>query len=316
MFFSVFWSTARDSVPHFLTNRAVLVNLGHNYNGCYSYPGFSPMHAVRTTNPSVEIMKKYPRISIITPSFNQGNFIEQTILSVLSQDYPNLEYLVADGGSSDATLDVLAKYSGKVTWISEADEGQTDAINKGLRRATGSVVGYLNADDLLLPGTLKRVGEVFINHPQTCWVTGKCRIVDEENNEIRRPITVYKNTLLGLHSFSLLLMTNYISQPATFWRKDASESIGYLDENLRYVMDYEYWLRLYSKSPPVFIPEYLAAFKIHQSSKTTSTGHKDIYVDEEKIIVGRYVRSRSQMFLHNAHRLMMTLAYSVMNRSG
>jgi len=261
-------------------------------------------------------MEMHPKISIITPSLNQGDFIEQTILSVLSQDYPNLEYLVMDGGSSDTTLGILKKYAAKVTWISEADQGQTDAINKGLRRATGAIVGYLNADDLLLPGTLKKIAQAFINHPKSCWVTGKCRIVDEENNEIRRPITVYKNMLLGLHSFTLLLMTKYVSQPATFWRRESLESIGYLDENLRYVMDYEYWLRLYSKSPPVFLSEYLAAFKIHQSSKTTSTGHRDIYVDEEKIVVGRYVRSRFQMFLHNAHRLLMTFAYSVMNRGG
>ena len=259
-------------------------------------------------------MEMHPKISIITPSFNQGDFIEQTILSVLSQDYPNLEYLVMDGGSSDTTLTILKKYSGKVTWISEADKGQAHAINKGLRRASGSIVGYLNTDDVLLPGTLKKVADAFINDPQTVWVTGKCRIVDEENNEIRRPITVYKNTLLGSHNFSLLLMTNYISQPATFWRREALESAGYLDENLRYVMDYEYWLRLYSRWPPVFIPEYLAVFKIHRNSKTTSTGHKDVYVDEEKIVVGRYVRSRFQMFLHNMHRLMMTFAYSVMNR--
>lgn len=259
-------------------------------------------------------MKKYPRISIVTPSFNQGSFIEETILSVLSQDYPDLEYLVMDGGSSDATLNVLKKYSGKITWFSEADKGQTHAINKGLRRATGSIVGYLNADDLLLPGALRKVGEMFIEDPQIWWLTGKCQIVDEENNEIRRPITVYKNMLLGWHSFSLLLMTNYVSQPATFWRRDALESLGYLDESLRYVMDYEYWLRLYAKSPPIFIPEYLAAFKIHRNSKTTSTGHKDVYISEEEIVVQRYVRSRFQMFLHHVHRSLMTFAYSVMNR--
>src|SRR5215208_6362038 len=123
-------------------------------------------------------MEMHTKISIITPSLNQGDFSEQTILSVLSQDYPNLEYLVVDGGSSDATLGVLAKYSGKVIWLSEVDKGQTDAINKGLRRATGSIVGYLNADDLLLPDTLKKVEQAFSNHPQTGWVTGKCRIVD------------------------------------------------------------------------------------------------------------------------------------------
>jgi glycosyltransferase involved in cell wall biosynthesis len=259
-------------------------------------------------------MKKYPRISIITPSFNQGDFIEETILSVLSQEYPDLEYLVMDGGSSDATLSVLKKYSGKITWFSEPDHGQTDAINKGLRRATGSIVGYLNADDLLLPSALKKVAQRFTNDPQTWWVTGKCQIVDEENNEIRRPITVYKNILLRWRSFSSLLMTNYISQPATFWRREALESLGFLDESLRYVMDYEYWLRLYSKHPPSFIPEYLAAFKIHRNSKTTSTGHKDIYVAEEKIVVQRYVRFRPQLFLHDAHRLLMTFAYSFMNR--
>jgi len=314
VYFSVLRSTAYGIVPHFLTNRAVLVNLGHNYNGCHSHPKFSRVHAMGSTDPSVEIMKKYPRISIITPSFNQGNFIEETILSVVSQDYPDLEYLVMDGGSSDATLNVLKKYSGKITWFSEADNGQTHAINKGLRRATGSIVGYLNADDLLLPGVLGKVAEALIDDPQTWWVMGKCRIVDEENNEIRRPITVYKNILLRLHSLSTLLMTNYISQPATFWRGEALESIGYLDESLHYVMDYEYWLRLYSKYPPVFIPEYLAAFKIHRNSKTTSTGHKDIYIAEEKIVVQRYARSRFQMFLHDAHRFMMTFAYSVMNR--
>lgn len=259
-------------------------------------------------------MKKYPRISIVTPSFEQGDFIEETILSVLSQEYPDLEYLVMDGGSSDATLNVLKKYSGKITWCSEPDQGQAHAINKGLRRATGSIIGYLNADDLLLPGALRKMAEAFMGNSQNWWVTGKCRIVDEENREIRKPITVYKNALLRWNSFPFLLMTNYISQPATFWRREALDAIGYLDERLRYVMDYEYWLRLYSKGPPIFIPEYLAAFKIHRDSKTTSTGHKDVYIAEEKVVVQRYARSRPQMVLHNAHRSLMTFAYSLMNR--
>lgn len=259
-------------------------------------------------------MKDYPRISIITPSFNQGRFIEETIHSVLSQEYPNLEYLVMDGGSSDDTLNVLKRYSGKITWFSEADQGQTHAINKGLRRATGSILGYLNADDLLLPGALQKVVEIFNDDSQVWWVTGKCHSVDEKNNEIRRPITIYKNVLLRLSSPSLLLITNFISQPATFWRRETLECVGYLDESLHYVMDYEYWLRLYAKSPPVFIPEYLAAFRIHRKSKTTSTGHKNIFIAEEKMVLQRYVKSRLQMFLHNAHRSLMTVAYTMMNR--
>lgn len=259
-------------------------------------------------------MNKHPAITLITPSLNQGDFIEETILSVLSQEYPNLEYIVMDGGSSDSTLDILERYADRIIWFSEPDQGQTHAINKGLRRASGSILGYLNADDVLLPGALHRVAGTFTDHPHAGWVTGQCRIIDDQNHEIRKPITLYKNMHLRICSHSLLLMTNYISQPATFWRREALESAGYLDEGLRYVMDYEYWLRLFSLSPPVFIPEYLASFKIHRSSKTTSTGHKDVYIEEERIILQRHARSRLEILLHDVHRGLMTLAYSLMNR--
>lgn len=257
---------------------------------------------------------KYPKISIITPSLNQGEFIEETILSVLSQDYPCLEYLVMDGGSSDNTLKVLEKFSDRIKWVSEADKGQTNAINKGLRLTDGSIIGYLNADDLLLPGSLLKVAGTFTQHPGAMWAIGKCRIVDGKNNEIRKVITKYKNLLLELGGFSLLVMTNYISQPSTFWRRDVLEIVGFLDENLHYVMDYDYWLRLYSRYSPVFIPEYLASFKIHPSSKTTSTGHRNIYIEEEKRVIRRYTGSRWLLLLHDLHRLFMTAAYSVVNR--
>jgi len=189
-------------------------------------------------------LKIYPKITIITPSFNQGQFIEKTILSILSQDYPNLEYFVIDGGSSDNTLQILEKYTERLTWISEPDRGQTDAINKGLRRATGDIVAYLNSDDLLSPNTLLEVGAIFAARPQTVWVTGQCLIVDENGREVRRLITMYKNILLRLRSFSLLLIMDYISQPATFWRRNIIEEIGMPNEKLHYVMDYEFWLRL------------------------------------------------------------------------
>lgn len=259
---------------------------------------------------------KYPKISIITPSLNQGEFIEETILSVLSQDYPCLEYLVMDGGSSDNTLKVLGKFSDRIKWVSEADKGQTNAINKGLRLTDGSIVGYLNADDLLLPGSLLKVAGTFTQHPGAMWAIGKCRIVDGRNNETRKLITSYKNLLLELGGFSPLVMTNYISQPSTFWRRDVLETVGFLDENLHYVMDYDYWLRLYSRYSPVFIPEYLASFKIHPSSKTTSTGHRNVYIEEEKRVIRRYTGSRWLLLLHDLHRLFMTAAYSVVNRKG
>ena len=256
----------------------------------------------------------YPKISLITPSLNQGQFIEETIQSVLSQKYPNLEYIVMDGGSSDNTLAVLKRYSSQLTWVSEKDTGQTNAINKGLRMASGDILAYLNADDLLLPGTLLKVAQLFMEYPQAMWLTGQCRIIDERNHEIRKLITAYKNLWLRLSHPSILLITDYISQPATFWRASLISEIGYLDESLHYVMDYEYWLRLYSKYQPMFIPEYLAAFKIHLQSKTTSTGHKNVFIDEERAIIQRHTNSRSLMLLHDLHRLLMTSTYSLINR--
>lgn len=261
-----------------------------------------------------ETSNPYPRISLITPSLNQGKFIEETIQSILSQNYPNLEYIVMDGGSSDNTLEVLERYSGQLKWVSEKDNGQTSAINKGLHMANGEILAYLNADDLFLPGTLFKVAKVFMEHPEAMWVTGQCRIIDENNQEIRRLITAYKNFWLRFGHQSALLVTDYISQPATFWRAKALNDFGFPDENLHYAMDYEYWLRLYSRYPPLFIPEYLAAFKIHPHSKTTTTGHKDVFVDEERTAIQRHTHSKLLLTLHDIHRWLMTSVYALINR--
>ena len=258
-------------------------------------------------------MKTYPKISIITPSLNQGQFIEKTILSILSQSYPNLEYFIVDGGSTDDTLKILEKYTDRLTWFSEPDRGQTDAINKGLRRATGDIVAYLNSDDILLPNTLLEVGAIFAARPQSIWVTGQCLIIDENDREVRRFITTYKNILLRLRSFSLLLITDYISQPATFWRRNIIEEIGMPNENLHYVMDYDFWLRLYSKYPPIFIPKYLASFRVHKASKTT-TNYKNVFVDEEQVVIQNHTRSFWLKYLHHAHRALINFAYSILNR--
>jgi len=257
---------------------------------------------------------QYPKISLVTPSLNQGQFIEETIQSVLSQNYPNLEYIVMDGGSSDNTLNVLKRYSTQLQWVSEKDAGQTDAINKGLRMASGDIQAYLNADDLFIPGTLHRVAQLFKDHPKAMWLTGQCLIIDESNREIRKLITAYKNLWLRLSHPSILLITDYISQPATFWRTSVVNDVGIMDNNLHYTMDYEYWLRLYSKYPPLFVPEYLAAFKIHPQSKTTSTGHKNVFVEEELSVIQRYTKSQVLLRLHILHRALMTSVYSVIIR--
>lgn len=212
-----------------------------------------------------------PRISVITPSFNQAAFIERTIRSVLDQDYPNLEFLVVDGGSTDGTLEVLRRYEGKLRWISEKDRGQADAINKGIGMTQGEIVAYLNSDDAYESGTLERVARYFTEHPDAMWVTGKCRIIDEHDREIRKPITAYKNCLLRRYRYSLLLVTNPISQPATFWRRQVQEEVGLFNEAEHLVMDYDFWLRVGRRYEPAIFDAYLANFRVYPTTKTSSS---------------------------------------------
>lgn len=209
------------------------------------------------------------RISVITPSFNQGHFIEQTIRSVLDQEYPNLELIVVDGGSTDQTLDILQAYRDRITWVSEKDRGQSDAINKGLRMATGEILTYLNSDDLLLPGSLTAVAEYFSTNPKVEWVTGYCRNIDATNNAVQSSVTAYKNFLLRHYRYSILIGINFISQMSTFWRRSAMESIGYFDEQAHLVMDYDYWLRLSKRGAPGLLRQELSAFRLHADSKST-----------------------------------------------
>jgi glycosyltransferase involved in cell wall biosynthesis len=256
-------------------------------------------------------MNMLPKISIVTPSFNQGQFIEETIQSVLNQNYPDLEYIIVDGGSTDNTLDILRKYSDSVFWIIEPDRGQVDAINKGLRRATGEVIAFLNSDDLYVPGALRAVGEYAVAHPEAMLITGQCRNIDENGAEIRKAIAFYKNIWLRLRSYQALLTLNYISQPATFWRKAVIERIGYLDESLHYTMDYDYWLRIGCQYTIHCLYRYLACFRIHSSSKSGTTAHKQF--DEELFVAAKY-GAGLPLRLHRLHRFVTVFIYKGMLR--
>jgi len=252
-------------------------------------------------------MEILPRISVITPTLNQGGFIEQTINSVLGQNYPDLEYIIMDGASRDNTLEILRKYGGRLLWISEPDRGQSHAINKGLRMATGEITAFLNSDDLYEPGALLKVGKFFATHPEADWLTGRCRTIDPKGQEIRKAITLYKNAWLKLRSYHVLLVLNYISQPATFWRRKVVDTVGGFDESLRYAMDYDYWLRVVRSFNLWVLNDYLASFRVHPSSKAGSSANAQF--DSEFQIARRYITSPLLVGLHAVHVALTVKVY-------
>ncbi len=212
--------------------------------------------------------KNLPRISIVTPSYNQGNFIEDTICSVLEQGYPNLEYIVMDGGSTDQSVEVIKKYAKYLTyWISERDRGQTDAINRGFRIATGDVLGYLNSDDFLLPNALNIIAQAYSTYPSAGLYMGTGISVDVNKRNPKR----YSKTV-GFDYEALLKGSCYVLQPATFINRIAYEKVGELDESLKYGMDLEYWLRIGRNFDVVVIDEPLAAYRMYDDIKTISGG--------------------------------------------
>ncbi len=202
------------------------------------------------------------KISIVTPSYNQGIFIEKTIQSVLNQDYSDFEYLIYDGGSTDKTTEVLQKYSSKLYWISKKDNGQAHAVNKGIMKSSGDIIGWLNSDDIYYPGTLEKVADFFKAHPNIDILYGNASHIDLED----QPFEDYPTQQWNIEQ---LKETCFICQPTVFFRKTIFEKHGLLREDLNYCMDYEYWLRLSKENVQFgFIPEKLAGSRMYQDNKT------------------------------------------------
>ncbi len=206
-----------------------------------------------------------PKISIVTPSYNQGAFIEETIRSVLDQSYPCLEYIVIDGGSTDGTLNIISKYAEQLAYfVSELDNGQAEALNKGFKRATGDIIGYLNSDDVYLPGTLLRVAEEFSINPNCRWLSGGCFLFGlPDSHGLLSP--------RGFQSPAESVSGCFIPQPAVFWQRELFNSHGFFDDTYRYAMDWEFWVRLSFRGERChFIDQPLAAFRLHPSSKSVA----------------------------------------------
>ena len=210
-----------------------------------------------------------PLVTIITPSFNQASFIRSTIESVLGQDYPHIEYIIVDGGSTDSTIDILRSYGDKIRWISEPDRGQSDAINKGFRMANGEIVAWLNSDDTYEPGAVTNAVAEFIKNPEIGLLYGDGNIIDENGNLVAKFGFTREFNL-----WSLIHLYDYILQPTTFFQRKALESVNYLDINLHYGMDWDLWIKLGSKYPVCYLKKTLANSREYGETKTSTGGWK------------------------------------------
>ncbi|HDQ07486.1 MAG TPA: glycosyltransferase [Methanoculleus sp.] len=228
-------------------------------------------------------MTKAMKFSIITPSYNQGVFIEETILSVLNQEWDDIELIVMDGGSKDNTLEILSRYDQRIIWRSEPDNGQTDAINKGLRLCTGDIIAYLNSDDTYEPGVFRLVADHFAAHPECDMVFGAVHHIDPASNVIE----TLSPGPLDLEEY--LRANFYLPQPTVFFRRRVFEEIGFFDDSLNLGMDLDYWLRVVLKFRIDYIPKVLANARIYPEAKSSAMRH--LYVEERRRILDKFFSS-------------------------
>jgi glycosyltransferase involved in cell wall biosynthesis len=217
---------------------------------------------------------EWPRLSIVTPSYNQGSFLEATIRSVLLQGYPNLEYIVIDGGSSDESVEVLKKYDAFINyWVSEPDTGQTDAINKGLLKTDGKYLGWINSDDIYVKGTFAKVISAFKQNPESILVHGNRILIDAEDR------------IFGcspLPAFDPNKTRFVVCSETAFWTRESMKKSGMLNSNLRFAMDLEFFGRLYLQGSFTKLDDYLGYFRCHDASKSSTIWH---VAEEESIRV-------------------------------
>ena len=209
-------------------------------------------------------MNHYPKISIITPSYNQGKFLDETIRSVLDQDYPNIEYIVIDGGSTDESVDVIKKHESRIHyWVSEKDRGQSHAVNKGMEHVTGEIIGWINSDDTYQPGAFRKVARAFLENSDAILVHGDRILIDENSG-----VSGWVNN----PPFDPMKTGFNVCSETAFWRAESAEGER-IKEELQFAMDLEFFSRLYQKGPFVKLNEFIGCFRCYPDNKSSTIGH-------------------------------------------
>jgi glycosyltransferase involved in cell wall biosynthesis len=215
---------------------------------------------------SQKVPDNLPKVSIVTPSYNQAQFLEQTIQSVLSQDYPNLEYIIVDGGSTDGSVDIIRRYAPHLAWwVSERDCGQSDAVNKGWRRASGEIIGWLNSDDLLLPGAVSRMVAAFQETPGMGIIYGDVFSINSDGD-------IFNIMQFGDWNLENLMQFDVICQPGAFLDADVLKRSGMLEESMHFLMDHHLWLKMAQIAPIRYLPGVVAAARFHPQAKNVGAG--------------------------------------------
>lgn len=246
-----------------------------------------------------------PKISVVIPSFNKVRYISKTLDSILAQSYKNFEVIIQDGGSSDGTVEIIKKYANKypkvISWESKKDKGQLDAINKGLKKATGDIVTYINADDVYAKGSFGKVSGAYHQSPNALWFAGRGIVINKDGHEIAKLITLYKNFALSLNSRYYLLITNYLMQPSVFLTRDIYKKYGPFTGTRDFITEYDMWLKLAKEKMPFVINKVISKFRIESETKT-----KRMFIPllaQDNKIVRKYTKNKIILFLHNLHNV-------------